>query len=219
MSMAEECGVKKLYGIDINRHAVEKAKERLGHRENYKFLHGSADKIDFADNSMDVITMCEVIEHVPSELRSGVFKEIHRLLKPGGRLIVTTPYRGLFHWLDPANMRLRLPHLFNVLSRMLGGVGRDQGYQGEKHDIVWHHHFTQDELQELWGEAYELEKTRYRGVLIAPLAQYLMFPFYRLENFNNPIYKFIRKCKNLELEWDAPPGLAFNVLVVLNKKS
>jgi 2-polyprenyl-3-methyl-5-hydroxy-6-metoxy-1,4-benzoquinol methylase len=42
-----------------------------------------------ADSSYDVIISTEVIEHL--ENPRGVFRELHRLLRPGGTLIVTTP--------------------------------------------------------------------------------------------------------------------------------
>lgn len=47
------------------------------------------DSLDFTDNYFDYVTMLAVMEHIedPREL----LKEIHRVLKPDGRLIFTTP--------------------------------------------------------------------------------------------------------------------------------
>ncbi|MEM1182119.1 MAG: class I SAM-dependent methyltransferase [Acidobacteriota bacterium] len=41
--------------------------------------------------SVDVATLSEVIEHLPSTSLLPLLREVHRVLRPGGRLIVTTP--------------------------------------------------------------------------------------------------------------------------------
>jgi ubiquinone/menaquinone biosynthesis C-methylase UbiE len=47
------------------------------------------DKLDFQDNFFDYVTMLAVIEHIKEpEL---LLKEIHRVLKPNGKFIFTTP--------------------------------------------------------------------------------------------------------------------------------
>lgn len=44
----------------------------------------------FADQSVDVIFMVEVLEHVKTPQRA--LDEMHRVLKPGGRLFLSTPF-------------------------------------------------------------------------------------------------------------------------------
>ncbi len=50
---------------------------------------GSADDLPFDDQTFDVVTLLDVVEHVPNE--HGVFAECRRVLKPGGKLLVTVP--------------------------------------------------------------------------------------------------------------------------------
>lgn len=48
------------------------------------------------DASFDVILCSEVLEHVPDALK--VLDEFERLLKPGGKLIVTAPFASFVHF-------------------------------------------------------------------------------------------------------------------------
>jgi SAM-dependent methyltransferase len=48
-----------------------------------------ADNVPLPDACMDSILCTEVLEHVPDPL--AVWKEFHRLLRPGGRVLLTTP--------------------------------------------------------------------------------------------------------------------------------
>ncbi len=47
--------------------------------------------LPFADGFIDVVTMLAVLEHIEPENLTARLKEIHRILKPGGMFIVTTP--------------------------------------------------------------------------------------------------------------------------------
>lgn len=55
-----------------------------------------SDKLDFPDTFFDYVTMLAVLEHISS--LPPVFKEISRVLKPDGKLIITTPKKSS-HWL------------------------------------------------------------------------------------------------------------------------
>jgi SAM-dependent methyltransferase len=50
---------------------------------------GSATSLPFADRSFDLVALLDTVEHVPDE--SAVFAECRRVLKPGGKLLVTVP--------------------------------------------------------------------------------------------------------------------------------
>lgn len=52
-------------------------------------------KIPLADNSLDAILCTEVIEHVVDPM--AVLSEFHRLLKPGGKLLLTAPFLSHLH--------------------------------------------------------------------------------------------------------------------------
>lgn len=78
---------KKAYvsGLELSQAAVREAK-----RKGINAKYGDLMKIwPFEDNSMDVITSIQVIEHVINP--DMVFTESYRVLKPGGFYITTTP--------------------------------------------------------------------------------------------------------------------------------
>ena len=50
------------------------------------------DKLDFSDSYFDYVTMLAVIEHLPQP--ENIFKEVSRVLKPGGHFIITTPRKS-----------------------------------------------------------------------------------------------------------------------------
>jgi 2-polyprenyl-3-methyl-5-hydroxy-6-metoxy-1,4-benzoquinol methylase len=76
------CYVK---GIDIVPELVEKAKERGIFAEI-----GEAENLEFPDNKFDVVICSEVLEHLYDPLPA--IEEAYRVLKPGGRYIITVPH-------------------------------------------------------------------------------------------------------------------------------
>lgn len=64
-----------------------------------------------ADSSFDVVVMLEIIEHVVAV--EQLLKEVHRVLKPGGSLILSTP--NFAYWPN----RLRI---------LFGKLSHDEGY-------------------------------------------------------------------------------------------
>jgi len=54
-----------------------------------------ATQLPFPSNSIDVIVCCEVIEHIPDVGKA--ISEIDRVLKPGGKLVITWPFNYMMH--------------------------------------------------------------------------------------------------------------------------
>jgi len=84
----------KVIGIDMTPEMVEKAQsnaEKLNF-SNVEFRLGEIEKIPVMDSSVDVVISNCVINLSPD--KSTVFKEIYRILKPGGRIIISDILRS-----------------------------------------------------------------------------------------------------------------------------
>jgi arsenite methyltransferase len=84
----------KVIGVDMTREMIEKARmnsEKLK-ISNVEFRLGEIEKIPVSDSSVDVVISNCVINLSPD--KPAVFKEIHRTLKPGGRIIISDILRS-----------------------------------------------------------------------------------------------------------------------------
>jgi ubiquinone/menaquinone biosynthesis C-methylase UbiE len=76
---------KEKYGIDpsLNILSIKNI--------NLKKLDITKQKLPFEDNLFDVITMLAVFEHIDFDKLESVLKDIRRVLKNNGLLVITTP--------------------------------------------------------------------------------------------------------------------------------
>lgn len=78
-------------GLDISETALKSAAAILPECKFYKIEDGGNSPLE--NNSIDFVFSSEVIEHIYDT--KNAFSEIARILKPGGQLLLTTPYHGL----------------------------------------------------------------------------------------------------------------------------
>lgn len=172
------------YGHDLDHAYVEHARRAV---PRAVITEGPADAVPYPDEYFDGILLLDVLEHVPDE--AAVVREIARLLRPGGRLILSVPNRGLLGALDSLNLYARvLPNA-----------------RPPTDDPSWpatrlHRHYSGEELRALLAPAFAVTDAHYTGLGLAELihlpllalrpraprlhaiAQYLYFAAYLAED-------------------------------------
>jgi SAM-dependent methyltransferase len=201
----------RLAGIEINEPAMKQAQLQVPSAEIH---HTGAENIPFPDPSFQVVTCLEVLEHLPEELRATAFREMHRVLEPGGRLIMTVPHAGWFAWLDSNNVRLRFPALYR---RIVGQGKRDANYDAIGRHVEWHYHFTLKELDQLAGAGWKRTVVRRGGLFVYPIMDWLSWPFYRLGKANHPIRRFFQRVAGWDYRIDFGRA-SYGILVVWERE-
>lgn len=110
------------------------------------------DELD--DDSMDVILFCEILEHITFN-PVNMWKAIYRVLRPGGKLIITTPNHYFFD-----NM---LNSVFRFLSGWGSGITVSDILNKNTNAPHWKE-FTKKELRryfELLSADFEVQNLRY----------------------------------------------------------
>lgn len=80
---------KSTVGVDYSEITIAEARAKHASKTNLTFKAGKVPPIPLEDESMDVITAFQFIEHI--ELRKAFMEDVKRVLKPGGIFICTTP--------------------------------------------------------------------------------------------------------------------------------
>lgn len=83
--IAKKIGTKEIYGLDIAniKQALDNDVKAI------EFDLNSGEELSFEDGFFDVVTCFDVIEHIYDT--DFMIREIHRVLKPNGYLIISTP--------------------------------------------------------------------------------------------------------------------------------
>jgi ubiquinone/menaquinone biosynthesis C-methylase UbiE len=86
------CGAE-VYGIDITDTAINISRKRFEYKNiTGHFMVGNAEVLPYESNYFDCICSMGVLHHAPNTEKA--VSEIHRCLRPGGRLIVMVYHRN-----------------------------------------------------------------------------------------------------------------------------
>jgi len=154
--------IKTGVGVDLDGDAITAAKKRYIDID-FRLVKKN-DKFKEEDNTFDIITIIGVVEHVFDQI--SLIKELKRILKPGGILIVAVPGQHLFSFLDMGNFKFRFPKLHKFFVRFkytneqynARYVSNEFGCIGDiEAEKAWHEHFSRSSMQALINEVENLE--------------------------------------------------------------
>ena len=115
-------GFSNVTGLDNNPSITRYLRHEPRH-----VVDGDAAALPFDDGAFDQVYACEVFEHLPAD--TPAWDEAARVLKPGGRMLVTTPDYGGIRW-----------PLFKALWRLFlaSPTGHDHATKYTRKDVEQH---------------------------------------------------------------------------------
>jgi SAM-dependent methyltransferase len=106
-------GAKLVVGGDISKGFIEYASTRYGSRGRTVFSLADAEQLPFGNNTFDVVSSCETIEHLN---RPECFlSEARRVLKDNGLLICTTPNKKM--GFNPEHDKFSIEELVDMVGK------------------------------------------------------------------------------------------------------
>jgi len=162
----------KAWGVDPNKNYIAVAQQRY---PDITFHNCGLEQTPFEAGSFDTIILNDVLEHVIDV--GKVLNEMCRLLAPGGTLIITTPHRGLFAFMDPDNyayhLRTKFPRLYRWLYRVK--YGKNPASQIKPGYEQLHRHYSRRDFIRLLNQSdfqdhYEVKAVFRSGLIAGVLA-------------------------------------------------
>jgi len=190
----------KVFGVDANKDLIETANERY---PQIKFRVANAESLPFAKNYFDVVVMNDVLEHVEDEKKS--LDETHRVLKKDGILIVTTPHKGLFSFIDVDNYSWYFRKLFGIKTIK-------PGYNRK------HRHYSLKDFELLLENKFQILKSFRSSCFIVPLVSNIRLLVRHIfgENFELKVKPYLNELS--ELDYFIPFWkFSYNIAIIARK--
>ena len=120
-----------LVGLDNDKNALKEAKQNLN--KNIKFVLNNSEKLPFKDKSFDKVVASEVLEHIYDD--QAAIKEVFRILKKGGKFVISTPSINYPFFWDPINWILQRLFTTHIKAGFFSGIWFGHVRLYEKQDL------------------------------------------------------------------------------------
>jgi SAM-dependent methyltransferase len=176
-------GCARVVGMDNDEVRLELARRRA---PEAVFISGDATVIDEDIGTFTLVAMFDFLEHLPRHSVPNVLRNVANLLEPGGRLLISVPYKGL-------------------LSTTL-----DTTY------YLGHRHYRPLEIQALLDDAgFEISRVQYGGGIWEHISMIWLYIFKWVFGREMPFSAFLEKKRLGEYQSPSSiPGSASATLFV-----
>jgi ubiquinone/menaquinone biosynthesis C-methylase UbiE len=150
---------ERLVGTDLSRVRVKQMQLLFREDSKVTILNNNleVDGLPFNAGEFDTAAMVDVIEHIVDPI--GALKELHRVLKPQGRLIILTP--NIAKW--TRRLKLAAGYFPSTASLQEGLIHYDKKTPTDLHDEGHLHYFTYRSLCRLAVERAGFKRAETAG--------------------------------------------------------
>ena len=111
--------------VEVAHNLCETLRARFGARRGVSVHEGTIESVSAAPESFDAAVLVNVLEHIPDD--AGALGALHRLVRPGGALLVFVPaLQAIYGTLDA-----RVGHVRRYERRALESLVRASGFEVE----------------------------------------------------------------------------------------
>lgn len=154
----------RIVGIDYSEEMLRLAHQRFGALDGVGFCRADAESLPFASASFDQVVCLGVFEYLSTYDRC--LKEIKRVLRPGGMVIISVPTRvSLDHISFSICTRTAIP-LWRALKKLLG-----KRTSGQPIGQPWNRCIPWQVPGVLRKHGFKPERSAYSGFLLFPLGE------------------------------------------------
>lgn len=173
-------------GIDTDFNALRSIKH-----DNISLILASAENIPIETGVADTVLMLDVLEHLNNDRMA--LAEAWRILKKDGILILSVPYKGLFSFLDPQNLSIKLK---------------------KNKQMNIHKHYNYKDLKVLLYRLFKIEKVHYGGLFLYPIS-FGANNFFR-RHLGMDFSAFFKQLGDLDynISWSR---LSYNIIILARK--
>jgi SAM-dependent methyltransferase len=163
-------GCEFIVGVDPDHKALRKAKENV-RSPRCHFICASVFKLPFKSHIFDVVSMFEVLEHLPAGSDLHALREVNMILNINGSLLISVPNNHFSKLLDPAYF------------------------------LIGHRHYTLDEMsRSLEKMGFTIYEANYGGGVAEALSMVLLYVFKHLFDMEVPFKSSLEYLRNKEYQ-------------------
>ena len=164
--LLENYGAGKVVGIDIEQTNIDKARvraEKRGLQNRVEFAVVEPGPLAFSDAYFDIVFSKDTIVEVPD--KAALIREAHRVLRPGGSLVLSNwfggelePSKEMQEWLEGSDVQFYMASLADVV-KLLDDAGFEDVISADR--TSWYAAYSRQEIARLEG----VDRDRFEAIV------------------------------------------------------